>query len=146
MAKSGLTVFGFLLVLVGWALLLFGGELSLLIASAIGHPVPIELDPGRVDVAQSLIFSGFGFAILGALRAGVATLQQFFEAVLQRVAAAKAQPAPPPPQVDPDAIVERGWIKDRPYVRYADGSVEVETLLGMRRFGTFTDAQDFVGP
>jgi len=43
-------------------------------------------------------------------------------------------------------IVERGWIKDRPFVRYADGSVEVETLLGMRRFGTFTDAQDFVGP
>jgi len=30
-------------------------------------------------------------------------------------------------------IVERGWIKDRPFVRYADGSVEVETVTSPDR-------------
>ncbi|SED03212.1 hypothetical protein SAMN05519104_2633 [Rhizobiales bacterium GAS188] len=143
-----MTFVGLLLVLLGWILLLFGGQLSLVASSAMGRPLPIEVDPGRIDVAQSLIMSGFGFAILGALRAGVGTLRQFFEAVLQRAAAAKAQPAPAPPssaRVDPDAVVERGWIRDRPFVRYADGSVEVETLLGVRRFGSFADAEGFVG-
>jgi hypothetical protein len=148
MASNRLTFFGLLLVLLGWTLLLFGGQLSLLASNAMGRPFPVELDPGRTDVAQSLILSGFALAILGALRAGVATLRQFFEAVLQRAAAAKAQPAPAPPNpapLDPEAVVERGWIRDRPFVRYADGSVEVETLLGVRRFTSFADAEGFVG-
>jgi hypothetical protein len=146
MASNRLTVFGLLLVLFGWILLLFGGELSLLASNAMGRPLPVGLDLGRTDVAQSLILSGFALAILGALRAGVATLRQFFEAVLQRAAAAKAQPAPPnPAPLDPEAVVERGWIRDRPFVRYADGSVEVETLLGVRRFTSFSDAEGFVG-
>jgi hypothetical protein len=141
-----LTVIGLLLALVGWGLLLFGGQLSQLATGAIGRPLPLELDPGRTDVAQSLILSGFGLAILGTLRAGVATLRQFFEAVLQRAAAAKAQPAPAMPDpVDPNTVVERGWIRDRPYARFADGSVEVETLLGIRRFASVADAEDFVG-
>ena len=151
--SSRLTTFGLLVVFLGWGLLLFGGELSELASHALGHPLPAELDPGRIDVAQSLIFTGFGFAILGALRTGVSTLRQFFEVVLQRVASAKAQPSPAsaPPQRPqpaapaPDEIVERGWIKDRPFARYGDGSVEVETLLGVRRFQSLADAQEFVG-
>ena len=99
-----------------------------------------------------LIVSGFLIAILGTLRAGVVTLRQFFEAVLQRAAAAAAQPAPPMPEpepepayVEPDAIVERGRVGDRAYVLFGDGSVEVETLLGVRRFASIDEARDFIG-
>jgi len=41
-------------------------------------------------------------------------------------------------------IVERGWVKDRAYVLFADGAVEVETMLGLRRFPSLQDAQDFI--
>jgi hypothetical protein len=151
MASSRLTSLGLLLAAVGWVLLFFGGQISLLVNGFLSRPLPLAVDPGRTDVAESLIFSGFGLAILGTLRAGLKTLRLFFEAVLQRSASARAQPAAPPPPppvvetIDPSTIVERGWIRNRPYARFADGSVEVETLLGVRRFTTFADAQDFVG-
>jgi hypothetical protein len=148
MTSSKLTSLGALLAVLGWALLLFGGQISLVVNGLLSRPLPLAIDPGRTDVAQSLIFSGFGLAILGTLRAGLKTLRLFFEAVLQRAAAARAQPAAPPPvvePVDPSAVVERGWIRDRPFARFADGSVEIETLLGVRRFTNFADAEDFVG-
>ncbi len=149
MASSRLTLFGLLLAGLGWVLLLFGGKISLVAAGLMGRVLPLAIDPGRTDVAQSLILTGFGLAILGTLRAGLKTLRLFFEAVLQRSAAARAQPAPPPPPavepVDPTQVVERGWIRNRPYARFADGSVEIETLLGIRRFASFADAEDFVG-
>ena len=146
MASSRLTPAGLLVALLGWALLLFGGQLSLVAAGALGRPLPLELDPGRMDVAQSLIFSGFCLAILGALRAGLLTLRRFFDAVLQRAAAARADAVTPAAAPD-DAkvVVERGWIGDRPYVRFADGSVEVETALGVRSFASLGDAQEFIG-
>jgi hypothetical protein len=42
-------------------------------------------------------------------------------------------------------VLERGWWKDRAYTVFLDGSVEIETLLGLRRFACMTDAQDFIG-
>ena len=102
--------------------------------------------------ADLLIVGGGPAGMMAGLlfaRAGLKTLRLFFEAVLQRSAAARAQPAPPPPPavepVDPTQVVERGWIRNRPYARFADGSVEIETLLGIRRFASFADAEDFVG-
>ena len=53
-----------------------------------------------------------------------------------KVAAAKTQPR---------KVQERGWWKDRAYTIFHDGSVEIETLLGLRRFACMTDAQDFIG-
>ncbi|PNG27956.1 hypothetical protein [Methylocella silvestris] len=41
-------------------------------------------------------------------------------------------------------ILERGWVKDRAYVQFADGSVEVETLLGRRMFPSLQEAQEFI--
>jgi hypothetical protein len=41
-------------------------------------------------------------------------------------------------------IVERGWVKDKAYVLFADGAVEVETLLGLRRFSSLQEAHDFI--
>lgn len=66
-----------------------------------------------------------------------------------------------PPRIAPDIVApvrtpaaakptqrkvrERGWWKDRAYTVFHDGSVEIETLLGLRRFSCMDDAQEFVG-
>ena len=34
----------------------------------------------------------------------------------------------------PKKIVERGRLRDRAYTLFMDGSVEIETLLGLRQF------------
>ena len=54
------------------------------------------------------------------------------------------EPEPEPAYVEPDAIVERGRVGDRAYVLFGDGSVEVETLLGVRRFASIDEARDFI--
>jgi prepilin-type processing-associated H-X9-DG protein len=41
-------------------------------------------------------------------------------------------------------ILERGWVKDRAYVLFVDGSVEVETMLGRRTFPSLQEAQEFI--
>lgn len=41
-------------------------------------------------------------------------------------------------------VVERGRLKDRAYVLYLDGTVEVETMLGRRIFSSLRDAQEFI--
>ena len=41
-------------------------------------------------------------------------------------------------------IVERGRVKDRAYILFGDGSVEVETLLGLRRFSSLSEAYEFI--
>jgi prepilin-type processing-associated H-X9-DG protein len=53
-------------------------------------------------------------------------------------AIARQQPA------QPRKILERGWVKDRAYVLFVDGSVEVETMLGRRIFPSLQEAQEFI--
>jgi prepilin-type processing-associated H-X9-DG protein len=101
--------------------------------------------------AQNTILSGFGLAILGALQTGFGALDRFFQAILRRsearADAADADTDAPAvgPSIDAAEIVDRGRLRGRSYVLFADGSVEVETLLGIRRFATFDEAAGFVG-
>ncbi|QBR70206.1 hypothetical protein CU048_01715 [Beijerinckiaceae bacterium] len=89
------------------------------------------------------ILSGFGIAILGALQTGFGALQRFFASVLERAnAPSRANPGPSGSQQR--KIVERGWLKDRAYVLFMDGSVEIETMLGRRHFPSLEDAQEFI--
>jgi prepilin-type processing-associated H-X9-DG protein len=46
--------------------------------------------------------------------------------------------------LQPRKILERGWVKDRAYVLFVDGSVEIETMLGRRMFPSLQEAQEFV--
>ena len=41
-------------------------------------------------------------------------------------------------------IITRGALNGRGYVLFRDGTVVVETLLGPKRFGSMTDAQNFI--
>ena len=104
--------------------------------------------------SQNMILTGFGLAILGALQTGFGALDRFFHAILLR-SEARAEVAAEPDaveaaaddgrEIDPRKIVDRGRLRDRSYVLFADGSVEVETLLGIRRFATLEEAAGFVG-
>lgn len=157
LATSALTRLGLLLVLAGWALLIGGPFVRRL-------PPPFRPEdwlPSALQgtaVAQMSVLTGLGLAILGALRTGFQALNTFFAAVLQRSATpprpeparqrpepAAPQPDVAPPQPEPVRIAERGRLHGRPYIAFSDGSAEVETLLGRRRFASLAEARDFVG-
>jgi hypothetical protein len=143
LAKAGL-----LITILGWLTYLFG-----VLAPAIPEAEPriqalAQVDVGPYvglasDIGRNLILTGLGLAIVGVLRSGFGAFNRFFDAILK--SANSPRPEPKPPLIDPNHIVERGRIRDRGYVMYGDGSVEVETLVGIRRFPSREDAQSFVG-
>jgi prepilin-type processing-associated H-X9-DG protein len=77
------------------------------------------------------------------LQTGFGALNRFFASVLERTATSSAN-ALSPRQGQPRKIIERGWLKDRAYVLFMDGSVEIETMLGRRLFPSLQDAQEFI--
>ena len=137
MAFDRLTWIGFMVVAFGWALLLSGAPTLQIFAAAIGHKLPFDMPA----IAQATILSGFGLAIVGALQTGFGALKNFFDTVLERT----SRPGETLNKKSVTKVVERGRLKDRPYVLFGDGSIEVETLLGQRRFASFKDAREFIG-
>ena len=137
MAFDRLTWIGFMVVALGWALLLSGAPTLQFFVETIGHKLPFDMPA----IAQATILSGFGLAVLGALQTGFGALKQFFDTVLERT----ARPGETPRKNPENKVVERGRLRDRPYVLFGDGTIEVETLLGQRRFTSFKDAREFIG-
>jgi len=75
-------------------------------------------------------------------------LKQFFDSILERTAqtAPKMEMAVAIPKNEPPKkIVERGVLKDRPYRLFGDGTIEIETMLGLRRFASIQEAYEFIG-
>ncbi|MBA2125925.1 hypothetical protein DLM45_06765 [Hyphomicrobium methylovorum] len=62
--------------------------------------------------------------------------------VLQQSAAFEQPPAPP---VLPRQPMVGGTLSGREYLSYDDGSVEIDTLVGRRRFVSIEAAREFVG-
>lgn len=156
MAIDRLTWFGLAIVVLGWATLIADMTISESALRAGNLVAVISLRSDIVTIAQTAILSGFGLAVVGALRTGFGALNRFFEAVLQRSAASRPapvveQPEPeikvPHPHVHPhpvERMAPTGQIKDRNYVVLPDGSVEVDTLLGTRVFASLDEARDFI--
>jgi hypothetical protein len=103
----------------------------------------MDAPPRFETIAQITILSGFGISILGALQTGFGALNKFFEAALARSAQSQGK-AGDQPHARQRQIVERGWVKDRAYVLFTDGAVEVETMLGRRHFPSLQDAKEFI--
>lgn len=133
---SRLTWIGLILAAIGWALLL--GEIALadLVPGRLSHPVAPSFHADLIEVAKCLIGSGFGLAVIGALQSGFGVLGRFFSAVLTR--SGQRGPA----KVEP--LVEASEREGRPYRILPDGSVEVETIVGTRRFSDMDEARDFI--
>jgi hypothetical protein len=142
MTFDRLTWVGLMVVALGWALLFSGAaamEGAIRLLGRTGAP-PFDL----AMFTQATILTGFGLAILGALQTGFGALKHFFDTVLERTARSAPQTTVPPPP-KPRSAVERGRLKDRPYILFGDGTIEVETLLGVRRFTSLQEAFEFIG-
>lgn len=126
----------------GWAALLVATTSLLVGASA---PSPVGL--AALALAFGLLSSAALFLILDALRVGFGSLDAFFQEALARSARRTAQTPTPSPAPEPARAQaeQRGFIGDRPFTLYGDGTVAVETLLGVRVFASLADAQDFIG-
>jgi hypothetical protein len=142
MILDRLTWVGFMIVALGWALLISAPQLAELLMNLTGH----AMNAGYLNtptIALCTVLTGFGLAILGALQTGFGALNKFFESVLERTARSGANVLATRP-VQSRKIIERGWLKDRAYVLFMDGSVEIETMLGRHLFPSLQDAQEFV--
>ena len=149
-----LKVFGFGLVILGWVILLADLTLSDSVLKAGSLVAVLALKADIVTLAQCLLLTGFGLAVLGALKDGFGALNRFFDAVLQR--SSGARPTPMPAATEAETVVvtvpngsdrspgPAAQHRDRNYVILPDGSVEVETLLGTRIFATLDEARDFI--
>ncbi len=85
MVLDRLTWVGFMIVALGWALLIAAPQLAELLANVTGHTV----NAGYLNmptIALCTVLTGFGLAILGVLQTGFGALNRFFESVLERTA------------------------------------------------------------
>ena len=135
-----LTWIGLSLAAIGWTFLL--GEtamVDIVVTKWVRPPTPM-FHADMLDIGKCLIGSGFALAIIGGLHTGFGTLNRFFGAVLSR--STQRQPVEPDASAPP--FVAPREARRRPYRTFPDGSVEVETIVGTRRFETMADARDFI--
>ena len=165
-----LTWVGLLVAASGWAVLLFGGRLAAYFADAAPASALWVPEVDRGGLANALLLTGFGLAVLAALQRGFGALNRFFDAVLGNLAppqprpdrataefeAAMAHPVPPPirrPEPlrkPPEPLRKPPRPPVRPpgvanYTVRDDGTAEVETLLGVRRFTSMEEVEEFIG-
>ncbi|MDE2361462.1 MAG: hypothetical protein KGM42_02195 [Hyphomicrobiales bacterium] len=148
---AGFTLLGF-----AWALLA-----GMLVLRALGgRPDLIDAELAMC-VVLVLCVSGATLIVGNVMTVGFGALDAFFNQALERSArrasqaaqapsAHTAAPAPAPARTDQkkslhDAVVEQGYLGDRPFTLFGDGAVSVETLLGTRRFASFHEAEEFIG-
>jgi hypothetical protein len=98
-------------------------------------------------LAECVIVTGFGFAILDALERNrrqmsraLGALQRTTELADQRGAVTATGPS----IAHQEATIGSGSLNGRDYALFADGSLEIETLLGRRRFASILDAREFI--
>ncbi len=137
-----LTWIGLAVAAIGWTVLLGETAIVDILSVKVPRPLPPTFHVDLVDIAKCIIASGFGFAVIGALQSGFGTLNRFFSAVLVRSEQRASVHASGAPTVDVPSAPARD---KRPYRLLADGSIEVETILGTRRFATMKEAREFIG-
>ena len=129
-----LTWLGLFVAAIGWTFLLG--------ATAAGAKLAPPLHADLVEIGRCLIGSGFALALIGALQTGFGALNRFFSAVLTR--SGPRTPAPVTAAAPPVDRAAEPLRERRPYQIMADGSVEVETIVGTRRFETMDEAREFI--
>lgn len=155
--RNRLITLGVAMVMLGWLVLVVDLLLSDAQLTAGGLVAVLAVKSDIAMLAQLLVVTGLGLAILGGLREGFGALNGFFDAVLQRSASQRPTPVPETSRdLDDDDIDTAPSVGNRVAAEYAshaparnyrvlpDGSVEVETLLGTRVFASLDEARDFI--
>lgn len=139
-----LTWLGFALAGIGWTMLIGEATIADVLSGRAARSPVFHAD--LVDIAKCVIASGFAIAVIGALQTGFGALNRFFEAVLMRSAHRTSTPlaeaAPTPRASEPETAPRSGG--KRPYRILADGTVEVETIVGTRKFRSLAEAREFL--
>lgn len=99
-------------------------------------------------VAQSAIMAGAGLKLFNAIEGGQQAQTRAARPATRLKAQSLAVSAGTMPaltlQSGLEARPRRGRIGDRDFVQYADGSLDIETRLGRRRFGSVEAAEEFL--
>jgi hypothetical protein len=103
-----------------------------------------------VTLAQCALFTALTLAVVGVLHAGFAASAAFYRSVLNRSGprAADVGATPGPGSTSsPDRRrrAREGQLGGRPYVLFADGAVDLETVFGVRSFASLDEARAFIG-
>lgn len=139
-----LTWLGLSLSAIGWMLLLAEIARVDVVPGRFLKSIGPEFHSDIIEVAKAIIASGFALALIGSLQIGFGALNRFFEAVLMRSAQRNtvSEPAMAAEPVDPP--MSASTSKTLPYRILPDGSVEVDTIVGTRKFASLEEAKDFI--
>jgi hypothetical protein len=102
-----------------------------------------------LTLAQSILISAVAMKLLPLIE-GPASVRIIADEKVERQAlpdnsAANDEPAEAaPPSLPPRPIVG-GKLAGREYLQHADGTIEIDTLVGRRRFASIAAAREFVG-
>lgn len=105
-----------------------------------------------LTVAQSIIIAGVAMKLLPLVKPesfSVRIVSKFKAPDLALLTNARSTqqraPAVPPPLPQPPKPVIGGTLAGREFLQYEDGSIEIDTLVGRRRFVSLDAAKEFVG-
>lgn len=96
-------------------------------------------------VAEKLIITGFAVALLGALHSSVKRNIRAQSVQKSRVPVHDAPPTAGETTLIDSEEPMHGDLNGRAFVKLPDGTVEVDTLLGRRKFQSLSDAIAFIG-
>lgn len=100
-------------------------------------------------VAQSAILGGAGLKIYWLMEGNRKVLLRFARSTGHLHTGVRVDTASPPPLPFAPApslsIQETAHLAGRKYIMFSDGSIEIDTLLGRRRFTSLDAAREFVG-
>lgn len=101
-------------------------------------------------VVQSILIAAIAMKVLPLVRQQQQTLHVLADdqQLEHSNTSASAQASPIEPQFTPPPLPEPvvgGTLAGREYLTHADGSIEIDTLLGRRRFVSLEAAREFVG-
>ena len=95
-----------------------------------------------ISLAQCALFTSLAVVIIGVLDRGFRESVIFYKAVLKR--SAQHNPSTPTGH-DRKQVVREGYLDGRPYVLFSNGAVDLETVFGVRSFGSLDEAREFIG-
>jgi hypothetical protein len=103
-----------------------------------------------LTVAQSILIGGVAMKLLPFIERGHLSVRILTDARSERLAlldqtAQRQEPAAVAQPETPRKPVIGGKLAGREYLLHADGSLEIDTLVGRRRFVSLEAAREFVG-
>lgn len=140
-SSAGAILPGLALLGSGWACLVAAG----LVPDRMLHLGPLPLDRrDLVPLGQSAIVTGLGLLLLVRLTRGFGALDRFFAAALERAERRAPRPPEPVAALNEGAPAARLSLAGHDLIVLPDGAVLLETVLGMKRFGSLDEAFAFV--